>query len=220
MDYLATLNVLNQTAQTVNDIANSHAQREHEASESEKAREHDVQMLDYENDYNLPVNQVQRLREAGINPAAVYGTVAKNNTTDTSHMDYHRTPFVPYRFTPIDVLGIAQSVANLKSQHLTNQEKEFNLGRQNQLLNYQVEAARLDNVMRMEDIANKYNLSRQHIKNLIQQFKFNDTVNQYRLNNWKNFGSEEAPWYLKWGSTLLEGLFNSNNGPKLHFNLF
>lgn len=217
MDYLATLNVLNQTAQTINDVANSNAQRKHEASESEKAREHDVNMLDYENEYNLPVNQINRLREAGINPAAVYGTVAKNNTTETSHMQYHRTPFVPNQFTPIDVLGIAHSIENLNSQRLSNKEKEFNLGRQNQLLNYQIEAARLDNVLRAEDVRNKYKLSAQQLKNLMQQYKFNDEVNQHRLDNWRTFGSEEAPWYLKFAAQFLEAI---SNNPTIKLNLF
>lgn len=40
----------------------------------EEARKHNIKLWEMQNQYNLPVNQMQRLKEAGLNPNLIYGS--------------------------------------------------------------------------------------------------------------------------------------------------
>lgn len=52
--------------------------------ESELAYKRQLQLMNYQNDYNNPVNQMKRLKQAGLNPNMVYGSgnVSGNLTGD------------------------------------------------------------------------------------------------------------------------------------------
>lgn len=50
---------------------------------AENARQHDIAMFNRQNEYNLPANQLKRMREAGLNPYLAYGSVPNNNTSAT-----------------------------------------------------------------------------------------------------------------------------------------
>ena len=51
---------------------------------SRQAYHQDLKMFNYENEYNKPVNQMARYREAGLNPMLIYGSgqsISAGNTT-------------------------------------------------------------------------------------------------------------------------------------------
>ena len=48
---------------------------------AEQARQHDVSMWNAQNEYNTPAMQMQRLKEAGLNPNLVYGSGARSNNS-------------------------------------------------------------------------------------------------------------------------------------------
>lgn len=55
---------------------NSRAQRKWSTKEAEKARQFEVEMWDKANQYNLPSAQMQRLKDANLNPYLMYGNGA------------------------------------------------------------------------------------------------------------------------------------------------
>lgn len=48
---------------------------------AEQANEHELEMWRLNNEYNTPANQMQRMLDAGINPAAAYGQVSSGNSS-------------------------------------------------------------------------------------------------------------------------------------------
>lgn len=56
--------------------------RQHQQAENEKNRQFSVDMWNRQNEYNLPTNQMSRLREAGINPHLAYSNGTPMNTSN------------------------------------------------------------------------------------------------------------------------------------------
>lgn len=55
---------------------------------SERQRSYDEQMMDKQNEYNLPENQIQRLKDAGINPTTLgmgQGVTVQGNTSASNN---------------------------------------------------------------------------------------------------------------------------------------
>jgi len=82
------------------------------ARESQKQREWSESMWEKQNAYNTPANQMQRLRDAGLNPALMYGQGTTGNAEKA----------LPYQQAQIENLGpaIAQSAAAGAQLSLTN----------------------------------------------------------------------------------------------------
>jgi len=59
----------------------------------------DMEMWKMQNEYNLPVNQVQRLKDAGINPAFMYQGSPQNVATQ---MPKYQSPRAEYNFQPME----------------------------------------------------------------------------------------------------------------------
>uniref|UniRef100_A0AAU8BA33 DNA pilot protein n=1 Tax=Dulem virus 208 TaxID=3145685 RepID=A0AAU8BA33_9VIRU len=56
--------------------------REFQREENEKSRQFSLDMWNRQNEYNLPTNQMSRLRDAGINPHLAYSNGAPMNTSN------------------------------------------------------------------------------------------------------------------------------------------
>lgn len=82
------------------------------AREAQKQREWSESMWEKQNAYNTPANQMQRLRDAGLNPALMYGQGTTGNAEKA----------LPYQQPQIENLGpaIAQSTAAGAQISLTN----------------------------------------------------------------------------------------------------
>lgn len=80
-----------------------------------------VQMQNYqnlqqwkrENAYNHPVNQVQRLKAAGLNPGLLYGQPPTNTSAPSPTLQSSRD--VPANFGNIDMLSAARTMAEIKN---------------------------------------------------------------------------------------------------------
>lgn len=96
--------------------------------ENERNYERNVEFWQMQNDYNHPAAQMQRLREAGLNPNLVYGTpdIAGNNANapESSKTHYERP-------NDIDMLGIAMNA------------QQF--AKQDELMSLEIERAELEN---------------------------------------------------------------------------
>lgn len=68
---------------TVGGIFQNHAN----AKLAKENREFALDMWNRENEYNLPINQVQRYRDAGLNPALLAGQISPGNTSAPKSFD-------------------------------------------------------------------------------------------------------------------------------------
>lgn len=146
--------------------------------------EMDKQMFDYQNAYNTPAKQMQRLKAAGLNPALMYGQGTTGNASG-----YPQTKQLPaYMETPVDTGTIVQGalatqqLLQSKAQtkkineeaNLTHIQGQVALGRKE----YDIARgqAELDNVRKQTAQVD------QNIKNLVaQKLKVNEETAKIKL---------------------------------------
>jgi len=131
------------------------------------------QMFDYQNAYNTPKNQVLRMKEAGLNPALMYGqgttgnatgypTVARTPTDVTS---FDSSSLVDGLTSGAQVLLQKQQVDNLKAQQketesrtlLNSIDAAVKGGTKEEakgLVKYQLENLKADNKNKMQSLKN------------------------------------------------------------------
>ena len=83
MDWIST--AIAGVSQGVNALLQSgqnRKNREFQERENEKARQFAVQQWNAQNEYNLPTNQMERLRDAGINPHLAYSNGTPMNSSN------------------------------------------------------------------------------------------------------------------------------------------
>lgn len=126
----------------------------------------DKNMFDYQNAYNTPAQQMQRLKSAGLNPALMYGQGTTGNASG-----YPQTkPLPQYQETPVDtqpIMSGAIAAAQLKQ------------------IKTQTEGLKIDNlknagtrksyirqmILQNKQITQQTNKTKQEVKNLVQQKK-------------------------------------------------
>ena len=155
------------------------------------------QMWNKQNDYNLPQNQVKRLLDAGINPAAVFGNgqVSEAGSLTAPQLpslqQAHVNPFTP------DFSGLGSAVDSY-FDHITKMESARSIGLDNEAkrteLKYQVSRLLLDMRERVQNI--NESLSRQHLNeqqrdNLISEKHDLENRISYFENNVETFNERE-----------------------------
>lgn len=92
-------------------IGRGRRQNKRNVSNMKMQHQMDKQMFDYQNAYNTPLKQMQRLKSAGLNPALMYGQGTTGNASG-----YPQTKQLPaYQETPVDTRVILEG-ANLAMQ--------------------------------------------------------------------------------------------------------
>lgn len=115
-------------SQIVNQTNQAYASRQQQQASMEATRMQyamEYQQWLRQNEYNLPINQMKRLREAGLNPNLVYGNGTVTGNT-TSNMPVPRVPVynVPKMTLP-DIIGMYQDfrIRNLQTDNLEQQNR-------------------------------------------------------------------------------------------------
>jgi hypothetical protein len=86
--------------------------------EQNRAFNQNKKMFDYQNAYNTPKNQMKRLKDAGLNPALMYGQGTTGNAVDYAKQQ-------PAQLEDIGT-GLAQSAASGAQLSLINSQKKLN----------------------------------------------------------------------------------------------
>ncbi len=112
-----------------------------------KAYEREISLWNMNNEYNTPAAQVQRLKDAGLNPALVYGTgasVATGNSKGAAHAPQAASPSRPN----VDFLSALSMGQDIKMK----QAQTANIEKQNEII-----TQKLDN-LKTEGRIKKHNL--------------------------------------------------------------
>lgn len=122
-------------------------------SENKKAYERNLHMWNLENEYNHPVQQMARLKEANLNPNMVYGSGA--TTLSASTKSSSAPTIQPYQFNILDALNSYQDIKqkdatinniNAQTQNAIATKDSINAQTQNALLQgdlFRLELAKL-----------------------------------------------------------------------------
>lgn len=153
MGFLATLgSALNSKAglaglQGAMDFGTAMWQNTQAKKAATKAYTREVDLWRMNNEYNTPAAQVQRLKDAGLNPALIYGTgssVATGVSKGAAHAPQAATPSRP----SIDFLGALSMGQDIKMK----QAQTANIEKQNEII-----TQKLDN-LRTEGRIKRHNL--------------------------------------------------------------
>lgn len=118
--------------------------------------QHEIDMFDRTNEYNSPVQQVARLRAAGINPSAVLGSNGQNSGVAATmpHVP-SAAPAVSARVEPIDLSPSFRAISDDLSRHFTNQNIDLQNDEKRFELLHQEERWLLEQKERLADIKDK-----------------------------------------------------------------
>jgi hypothetical protein len=131
----------------------------------------DKDMFDYQNEYNTPKKQMQRLHEAGLNPALMYGQGTTGNASG-----YPQTKGLPaYQETPTDFAPIMQSILQLAQVGKTKTETE-GLDIQNELELYSLPFSKRKRIAETQQAEKTVQLIQSNIGNVDA-----DTENKVQL---------------------------------------
>lgn len=127
---------------------------------SQSQKVHEEEMVDKQNEYNLPVNQMQRLKDAGINPTTLgmgQGTVVQGNTSASPN------PYTPYFMQDpmsvasnsfLSMMSGQKAKEEAKSEDTFREERAKNIELQNKKYLEEINLLGLD--ARAQQIANDY----------------------------------------------------------------
>lgn len=73
--------------------------------QAEYAYSKDLEMWNRQNQYNDPMSQMQRLRDAGLNPNLIYGQGA-GGAGNAQQMPKYNAPTLQYNYKPVDIAGV------------------------------------------------------------------------------------------------------------------
>lgn len=86
------------------------------AVSAKKNREWNEKMWHMQNEYNTPAAQMQRLKEAGLNPNLVYGQMSSSNAGPVGYSDAYNARGIQEALSKLDLAGSAVALAKAKAE--------------------------------------------------------------------------------------------------------
>lgn len=106
----------------------------------------DLEMWNRQNQYNDPMSQMQRLKDAGLNPNLMYGS-GSGGGGQASQMPKYNAPTLQYDYRPIDIAGVLSQyqdfrmkqaqIDNVKAQEENVRARTISESSRNTLLDVQ-----------------------------------------------------------------------------------
>jgi len=122
-------------------IGQAKKEREYQKEMATTAYQRDVEMWNTQNAYNAPAAQMERLKEAGLNPNMVYGSGSATGNTSGS-MPKHQSYGTPTAQMDIGgIMNVLGQYQQIKGQKLKNEEQAIT----NQM-HFEVMNSTLDNL--------------------------------------------------------------------------
>lgn len=121
---------------------------------AEYAYQKDLEMWNKQNEYNNPLNQMARLKAAGLNPHLVYGNGAVGNTT--GGIPQYNAPHLQKPDINLDIVPAIQ----MYNQVRLNEAQVNNIQKQTELSDVQLKNAQID-------LSNKEWLQNEYIEHIV-----------------------------------------------------
>jgi hypothetical protein len=154
--------------------------REHEIAMYERTKNDSLQNWNRENEYNDPKQQMQRLREAGLNPNLVYGNGAENTAGAIGGGQLHDAS------QPAPVLGtqstsmVGQIGNNLFDDYLSTKR----ITMQNDIARQQIRVQQAnEQLIAARTMSEAENIRNRKFRNDLQETVRDALVQEYELNN-------------------------------------
>lgn len=112
-------------ASTVGSLFNVFGQKKANDANMELAKyqyEKNLEQWYRENEYNLPINQVARLRAAGINPVMAFSGGSTSGNVAAASPTFDRPTMDPYQ---VDTSGLASIASNYMASRMQNKQMEL-----------------------------------------------------------------------------------------------
>lgn len=142
----------------------------------ERQNQLNLEQWQRENAYNAPINQIQRLRAAGLNPGIMYGSEGVVNSSAPSPAMQSSRDVPPQSTFQVDPLTVAQ-IANLNAQtRKTDAEADTE---------EQIRQSRIDNInASTANLVKQNDKIVQEIENLVKSGKLTDKqIEQFKFDN-------------------------------------
>jgi len=158
----------------------------------------DKGMFDYQNAYNTPAAQMQRLKDAGLNPALMY---SQGNTGNAS--GYPQTKqMAPYQETPVDTMALINSAlaaANIRQVDAQTEGQEINNDLEAQSLPFKIKRQRRELKQMTKQIENtiKDTEKKEAEKSLAQKKR---EIAEFE----RQLKKQDAEWIIKGNSSTYE----------------
>lgn len=124
-----------------------------------------------ENAYNHPAAQMQRLKEAGLNPNLMYGNTAAGGTAASSPQ-YDAPTIKKYQGFAQDFANVGAGIQNAIQQHYDSEIKR----QQAKVLQQQVVNSQVDEMLKIEEY------KRRHRENFVGDSTLNTVIDQVKWN--------------------------------------
>lgn len=148
---------VNRFLQPAKDMFNTFNQMWLNKKSSDYQFKKDKEMWNMANEYNSPVNQMNRLKQAGINPSLAFGSGSVAGNTSTQTPKYQMTSPTVHNMPsePLNVIGVLSQYQDYKSR----QVQTNNLEEQNLLIKQQQQKQMLENAYLAKTLGYRINQS-------------------------------------------------------------
>lgn len=146
--------------------------REFAKESATTAYQRDVEMWERANKYNAPAEQMERLKNAGLNPNLVYGNGGATGNTSTQtpkHQNYEQ-PVYTHKFP--DLMQVMQMYQDIKGKELSNESQSIQNQFLNQLGHAKLATSQQSAIKGLQELGAKYNPKTQKTSYVDQDSKF------------------------------------------------
>lgn len=196
----AGMQALSDVAQTVATANINRKTREWNEMMSDKAYERQIEQRDYANWYNSPVQQMERFRNAGLNPNLIYGQGNSGNTN-----------FIPKWERPDAAFGAHvpfQNIASTLGQYMTLKQQKQNIDLVNEdIVNKKIQNNILDLTQQDQIDYAHQRLQRMYESTNSEVYKQSLSESMTRLNNLKATVENIRKEWLEEGMSENDNMF-------------
>lgn len=178
---------------------------------AEDAYNRNIEQWNRENDYNLPQNQIQRFKDAGLSPHLIYGqqnTAASSPTRSVaniappiSSMPRVMSSFMDFRRAISDINKTDKEIDLIGSNISTNAARTALYDAQKGLFNYNLEFKKKIEKDAINTISENLEKSRNYNRLapiIREKSRFDRDIRRKELHDYEEFGLRpNDPWYLR-----------------------
>lgn len=141
----------------------------------QKQMDYNTEMWNKQNEYNTAENQVQRLRQAGLNPAIALGNVSPGTAQSASGVNTPSAQPVQVNPAQYDFSGVSSSIQYALDYALANRKNSADINK----LNEETKGLQIENQYKTQEILANLESLRERTKGEKSKRTYQDIINTY-----------------------------------------